>query len=613
MREYKPVKLLSKETASKIAAGEVIERPASVVRELLDNSIDAGASQIIVEIEEGGISAIRVSDDGCGMTREDLELCTHTHSTSKIEEAEDLLHLRSLGFRGEALSSVQAVSTLEITSTREGPAAWKLSLGKISPARLNKGTTVEVKNLFENFPARKKFLKRPQYEAAQCRQTFVEKALPHYNIEMRYIADGINKLILPPHSSLKERCLAAMSLKEPEELFYEINQEGDGFSFKAVLGSPAVVRSDKRNIYIFVNGRRINEYGLVQAVCYASEGYFPNGGFPAAFVFLNVDPERVDFNIHPAKREAKFEDYKEIHHSLSSTISSFYKQKTVSDLLKESYQPEYTRGFDFEKTEYEAADLNQSYNPAGTKNYRQSNTFEYLQNSTKTYWPSSPIKQIEASTAFQEISQADYGASAAQHRLSAAAYETSAVPQDLPKSDFKFLGQFCGTFIAVEKNNALYIIDQHAAHERILFEGLKKSLGPSQELLIPYRIETESEKDDEIIRLNLQELQKAGFNISEDKKGLWIIRAVPIRWQGTEKDLKEDLAGAGKDPSGLMHHILARSACRAACKDGDIIDPVSAYNIAVKTFALPEPLCPHGRPLYFIIDRTELFKRIKRT
>lgn len=592
MREYKPVKLLSKETASKIAAGEVIERPASVVRELLDNSIDAGASQIIVEIEEGGISAIRVSDDGCGMTREDLELCTHTHSTSKIEEAEDLLHLRSLGFRGEALSSVQAVSSLEITSTREGPAAWKLSLGKISPARLNKGTTVEVKNLFENFPARKKFLKRPQYEAAQCRQTFVEKALPHYNIEMRYIADGINKLILPPHSSLKERCLAAMSLKEPEELFYEINQEGDGFSFKAVLGSPAVVRSDKRNIYIFVNGRRINEYGLVQALCYASEGYFPNGGFPSAFVFLNVDPERVDFNIHPAKREAKFEDYKEIHHSLSSTISSFYKQKTVSDLLKESYQPEYTRGFDFEKTEYEAADLNQSYNPAGTKNYRQSNTFDYLQNSTKTYWPSSPIKQIEASAAFQEV---------------------SATPQDLPKSDFKFLGQFCGTFIAVEKNNALYIIDQHAAHERILFEGLKKSLGPSQELLIPYRIETESEKDDEIIRLNLQELQKAGFNINEEKKGLWIIRAVPIRWQGTEKDLKEDLAGSGKDPSGLMHHILARSACRAACKDGDIIDPVSAYNIAVKTFALPEPLCPHGRPLYFIIDRTELFKRIKRT
>ncbi|UTC78431.1 DNA mismatch repair endonuclease MutL [Treponema sp. OMZ 799] len=601
MREYKPVKLLSKETASKIAAGEVIERPASVVRELLDNSIDAGASQIIVEIEEGGISTIRVSDDGCGMTREDLELCTHTHSTSKIEEAEDLLHLRSLGFRGEALSSVQAVSSLEITSTREGPAAWKLSLGKISPARLNKGTTVEVKNLFENFPARKKFLKRPQYEAAQCRQTFVEKAIPHYNIEMRYIAGGINKLILPPHSSLKERCLTAMSLKEPEELFYEINQEGDGFSFKAVLGSPAVVRSDKRNIYIFVNGRRINEYGLVQAVCYASEGYFPNGGFPAAFVFLNVEPERVDFNIHPAKREAKFEDYKEIHHSLSSAISSFYRQKTVSDLLKESYEPKYTPDLGFEKKEFEAAELNQAYERT------------YKQPQVNPYWPPSPIRQIEVSVSPYGTSPAFHGVQASAHGASAATHGVQTAPQDLPKSDFKFLGQFCGTFIAVEKNNALYIIDRHAAHERILFEDLKASLGPSQELLIPYRIETESDKDDEIIRLNLPELQKAGFNIKEEKRGLWIIRAVPIRWHGTEKELKEDLAGAGKDPSGLMHHILASSACRAACKDGDIIDPVSAYNIAVKTFALPEPLCPHGRPLYFIIDRTELFKRIKRT
>ncbi|UTC75759.1 DNA mismatch repair endonuclease MutL [Treponema sp. OMZ 792] len=613
MREYKPVKLLSKETASKIAAGEVIERPASVVRELLDNSIDAGASQIIVEIEEGGISTIRVSDDGCGMTREDLELCTHTHSTSKIEEAEDLLHLRSLGFRGEALSSIQAVSALEITSTREGPAAWKLSLGKISPARLNKGTTVEVKNLFENFPARKKFLKRPQYEGTQCRQIFVEKALPHYNIEMRYIADGINKLILPAHSSLKERCLTAMSFKEPEELFYEINQEGDGFSFKAVLGSPAVVRSDKRNIYIFVNGRRINEYGLVQAVCYASEGYFPNGGFPAAFVFLNVEPERVDFNIHPAKREAKFEDYKEIHHSLSSTISSFYRQKTVSDLLKESYEPEYTPDLGFEKTDYEAADLNESYSSGLKENYRPGNKSTYWPGHTSTYWPPSPIRQIEVSVSPYGTSPAFHGVQASAHGASAATHGVQTAPQDLPKSDFKFLGQFCGTFIAVEKNNALYIIDRHAAHERILFEDLKASLGPSQELLIPYRIETESDKDDEIIRLNLSELQKAGFSINEEKKGLWIIRAVPIRWHGTEKDLKEDLAGAGKDPSGLMHHILASSACRAACKDGDIIDPVSAYNIAVKTFALPEPLCPHGRPLYFIIDRTELFKRIKRT
>ena len=146
-----------------------------------------------------------------------------------------------------------------------------------------------------------------------------------------------------------------------------------------------------------------------------------------------------------------------------------------------------------------------------------------------------------------------------------------------------------------------------------MFEEFKTYLGSSQELLIPYTIETETEKDDEIIKRNLPELKKAGFNISEEKKGVWIVTAVPIRWHGTEKNLQEDISGAGKNTANLMHHILASSACRAACKDGDILDPVSAYNLAVKTFALPEPLCPHGRPIYFIINREELFKRVKRT
>lgn len=594
---YKPVKLLSKETAGKIAAGEVIERPASVVRELLDNSIDAGASKIFLEIENGGIDLIRVKDNGCGMTKEDLELCTHTHSTSKINEAEDLLSLNSLGFRGEALSSINSVSSLEITTTRQGPAAWKLSLGKIIPARLNEGTAIEVKNIFENFPARKKFLKRSRYEAVQCRQIFTEKALPFYNIEMHYMADGVNKIILKPHSSFKERCIALMNFKEPDVLFHQISQNGDGFSFTAVLGSPDVIRSDKRSIYIFVNGRRITEFGLVQAIVYGSEGYFPNGAFPTAFLFLTVNPERIDFNIHPAKKEARFEDYKEIHHAISSAVSSFYKQITISNLLKDTeYNPEYTKPLNFlpeeirEKPYYSWSEKSsgysnmQGFNEKVLSSFCKDNYEEEICDPNREYKaPPIPVKI------------------------------NNYAPADLPKPEFKFLGQFCGTFIAVEKNDALYIIDQHAAHERILFEELKKTLGASQELLIPYRIETESEKEDKTIKSNLNELKKAGFDIVKEKNGSWIINAVPIRWHGTEADLQKDLAGFSKDPDGLMHNILASSACRAACKDGDIIDPVSAYNIAVKTFLLPEPLCPHGRPLYFIIERAELFKRIKRT
>ena len=599
---YSPVKLLSKETAGKIAAGEVIERPASVVRELLDNAIDAGSTKIYLEIENGGIDLIRVKDNGCGMTKEDLRLCTHTHSTSKISGAEDLLHLKSLGFRGEALSSMQAVSRLEITTTREGPAAWKLSMGKVVPARLNEGTAVEVKNLFENFPARKKFLKRAQYEAAQCRQIFIEKALPFYFIEMHYLVNGIAKVSLLPHNSLKERCLAVMNLQESEKLFYEINQAGDGFSFTAVLASPDLVKSDKRHIYLFVNGRRISEFGLVQAVVYGAEGYFPNGGFPIVFLFLTVAPERIDFNIHPAKKEARFEDYKSIHHAVSSTISSFYKQITVSELLQDTeYNPEFTPPLHFEKKELEKTPR-YSWTE---KSLKYSEMTEFTEKQRAFSYPYTKSKAEE--TGERQIEYAP------DRQIPAYRPLAHTPPEDIPKPDFKFLGQFCGVFIAVEKNDSLYIIDQHAAHERILFEELKKTLGSSQELLIPYRIETESDKDDEAVSLNLEELQKAGFRISKEEGGIWTVHAVPLRWHGTEKDLQNDLAGFGKDPLGLMHHILASAACRAACKDGDIIDPVSAYTIAAKTFLLPEPLCPHGRPLYFIIDRTELFKRIKRT
>ena len=344
---YKPVKALDPETARKIAAGEVIDRPAAVIRELLDNAIDAGASKVQVEISGGGIDRIRVTDNGCGMSREDLAICTDTHTTSKISTAEDLLSLHSLGFRGEALSSIKAVSDLEITSTRNGPAAWKLQLGQILPARLHAGTVVQVENLFENFPARKQFLKRAAAETALCRTIFLDKALPHYRTEMRFIADGTLRFLLPPAQSLRERCLAAFSFKEPEALFFELEGSGEYFSFRIVLGSPDVVRSDKRAIMVFVNGRRITEFGLTQAIEYGSEGYFPNGGHPVAFLFLTVAPSRVDFNIHPAKKEARFQDYSALHHAVSSAVGSFYRQHTVASLLKEKYDPSLTRPLDF--------------------------------------------------------------------------------------------------------------------------------------------------------------------------------------------------------------------------------------------------------------------------
>ena len=709
---YKPVKALDPETARKIAAGEVIDRPAAVIRELLDNAIDAGASKVQVEISGGGIGRIRVTDNGCGMSREDLAICTDTHTTSKISTAEDLLSLRSLGFRGEALSSIKAVSDLEIISTRSGPAAWKLQLGKILPARLHAGTVVQVENLFENFPARKQFLKRAAAETALCRTIFLDKALPHYRIEMRFIADGTLRFLLPPAQSLRERCLAAFSFKEPEALFFELEGSGEYFSFRIVLGSPDVVRSDKRAIMVFVNGRRITEFGLTQAIEYGSEGYFPNGGHPVAFLFLTVAPSRVDFNIHPAKKEARFQDYSALHHAVSSAVGSFYRQHTVASLLKEKYDPSLTRPLDFkhggtapemgggsvqsdsapysawsEQNRLYAEALAQKHGAtagaspqaprsditavkygadkrAGATASSKADAYGAVRSGARSgavhtgageqtnadaaadttarygkahkteaspllaeygYGNGSAAPQAEHDkapdgygSAFRQIAAAAAVNHSAGERLipSPAATGTAAYlqsPPDIPPADFKLLGQVAGTFIAVEKNDALYLIDQHAAHERIIFEQLRHNTGGAQELLIPYRIITSSEEDDAFIKKHQELLCQAGFALSDEGAGVWQVTAVPARWTGTERDLIRDITGVRKNADDILYQILASAACRAACKDHAILDPVTQQRIAAQAFELPEPICPHGRPIWIVLTREELFKRVKRT
>lgn len=622
---YKPVKALNPETARKIAAGEVIDRPAAVIRELLDNAIDAGSSKVQVEISGGGIERIRVTDNGCGMSREDLAICTDTHTTSKISTAEDLLSLHSLGFRGEALSSIKAVSNLEITSTRSGPAAWKLQLGKIFPARLNAGTVVQVENLFENFPARKQFLKRAAAETALCRTVFLDKALPHYTIEMRFITDGELRFLLPSTQSLRERCLAAFSFKEPETLFFEIEGNGEHFSFRIVLGSPDVVRSDKRAIMVFVNGRRITEFGLTQAIDYGGEGYFPNGGHPVAFLFLTVAPSRVDFNIHPAKKEARFQDYSAIHHAVSSAVGSFYRQHTVASLLKEKYDPDLTRPLDFQRGESDGNLKQQSgiQSEYGNRQDGYGSAFRQIAATAAVPYsagghiipPPAAMGTSFADEAWESISYAAATGSVAQGTAPVAS-ETAPYmqnPPDIPPADFKLLGQVAGTFIAVEKNDALYLIDQHAAHERIIFEQLQHNIGGVQELLIPYRIITSSEEDDAFIRKHRELLCKAGFALTDEGAGVWQVTAVPARWTGTERDLIGDITGVRKNAGDILYQILASAACRAACKDHAILDPVTQQRIAAQAFELPEPLCPHGRPIWIVLTREELFKRVKRT
>lgn len=580
-----PVRELPPEVARKIAAGEVIDRPAAVVRELLDNSIDSGADKITVEISGGGIDRIRVSDNGSGMTAEDLAICTRTHTTSKIRSEDDLLNLSTLGFRGEALSSIQAVSRLEITTTRNGREAWKLSLGRVEPASHPGGTVVCIDNLFENFPARRQFLKRPGAETSMCRQICTEKALAWPAIEFRFITDGTVKYILPRVETPLDRCLAALEPKESDSFFYSIAGSGSGFTFTAVLGSPEVVRADRRNMMVFINGRRIYEYSLMQALEYGAEGHFPNGTHPFAILFIDIEPELVDFNIHPAKKEVRFRDSAPLHRAISGAVRDFFRNYTIASMRRQDASPQQTgqkvfSGGMFEHRE--GADARESARTAAPQ--FESDSFRL------------PDRRYDA-----------FACDSARHRTpgAGAAHREETY-------DFRYFGQVLGTFLAVERAQVFYLIDQHAAHERILYDELFEHAGEKQELLVPYRIETASQTEDKMLSDRTEELDKAGFRLVNEGNGIWHITAVPVRWRGSRKDIADDILDPSSSGPKLVSKLYANSACKAACTDGSILDPETASALIARTFALKEPVCPHGRPVWIALSRDELFKKIGR-
>lgn len=633
MSHAKPVRTLNPEVARKIAAGEVIDRPNAIIRELMDNSIDAGASSITVEISSGGIDKIRIIDDGSGMTHEDLQNCARPHATSKIESEIDLMNLSTLGFRGEALASIAAVARLSIQS---GGYKMRASITEdhiIEAVAPIKGTIVQSEGLFENFPARRQFLKRPATEGIMCRNTFIEKALARPDIAFRFVTDGETKLNLPAGQSIKERFVMANNYSEGPELFYEFSQSSGGenpeWSFTVVIGEPAVSRTNKKEIFIYANGRRIQEYSLVQAVEYGGQGFFPNGTYPVAAVFVQVRPDLIDFNIHPAKREARFSDISALHHGLSSSIRTFFHQYTYSN-FKEDKPADEEREQEFNFTP-EIPNTN-SESPVTASDPVYEKHISYKTSETKAEALSdfrSKYLGIKSSglsgnggAAGNRSSTANYSTTRnlAEQALAAAAgsggKENEAASTLSSKTQkIRYIGPCLGTFLLAEKNNSLYIIDQHAAHERILFDSLMSSQGnaPRQPLLIPYKIKTESKTQDNQLEKLKAELNRIGFETEHSSDGLWEIKTIPDRWTGTEYDLRTLLFVKQVEPKEIIRSIAAMTACKAAVKDGYVLDDITATRLVEQAFTLEDPHCPHGRPIYTVISRDKLFELVKRT
>ena len=612
----RPVRILPPEVARKIAAGEVIDRPNAIVRELMDNAIDSGADSITVEIYGGGIDKIRVIDNGSGMSREDMEIAATPHATSKISSEQDLLNLSTLGFRGEALSSIAAVSKLTIVSGEYKLETSVTEKNKITQVTPFNGTTVQSENLFQNFPARRMFLKRSTTEGKMCFNTFIEKALPFCNIEFRFYQDGELKLNLPKEDSIQKRFTVACDYGRQKDLFFtqKNHAQDNSWSFELIIGEPGIYRNDRKEISIFVNNRKISEYSLMQAIEYGCMGYFPNGTHPVAALFVTIDSKLVDFNIHPAKKEVRFKDINELHHSVSNTTASFFKNSTIKSLKPELDTSYYENTFSKELFQSPVSQSDTDYTgESGLSRYERLNA-PTSKNSFKAIEEKSYNSDLRS--VFMNNSKATYA-----QKLAEMAYQedektetqTDSIPQNAVNSDsIKYFGTTLGVFLLVEKDNTLYLIDQHAAHERILYDSIMTTKAKSQKLLIPYQLESQSTADDEYLESVKDQLEEKGFILKNNGNGSWQITEVHERWTGTERDLQTLLLDQKIAPDKILTYIAASTACKAAVKDGYYLDPETAKELAVKALSLPDPHCPHGRPVWTAITKEKMFELVKR-
>ena len=606
------IEILPPEEARKIAAGEVIDRPAALVREFLDNAIDSGASTCETFLEEGGIQKVEVIDDGSGMSREDLSLCFETHATSKIRCLEDLSAAETLGFRGEALAAAAAVSRLEILSSEDGREAWLLETGpgasgeaRLTQSRRVKGSSVRALRLFDTIPARRRFLKREGSEAQLCRQIFSEKALAFPALNFRFTQDGKLKFCFPPAASYKER-FAQVLLDRAEAAFLrEITANGPGFSVVIVAGGPELYRSDRRQQYCFANGRRIQDYSLMQAFEYGLQHWFPNGTHPVGAVFIDIDPALADFNIHPAKREARFRDPGAIHHAITSALGDYARRSFAAGAGLSG--PAYGASG-------KAGDLDvPSWFEGKAKNEGARRlALEALPDRPPSFAPNLRFELPTPHFPKEGVTGEDrFPPEGAVVSDSPPIFSFDSDTATAPGRKPRLAGRVFSLFILVEWGDRLFIIDQHAAHERLLYDRSLAGKIPMQELLVPIPFVTEDEENDHFLEGEQAALSRLGIKI-EGENGSWRICALPENWKLSDSETVREILELKNSRENMAERWAATLSCHGAVKDGDYLDDGAALALAEAALRLPVPRCPHGRPIWKELSREELFRAVRR-
>ncbi|MFP4432414.1 MAG: DNA mismatch repair endonuclease MutL [Spirochaetaceae bacterium] len=590
-------------------------RPIRILDDAVARRIAAGAGSIEVRLRQGGLEEIVVQDDGSGMPPEDLELCWYSHATSKIAGEADLETATSLGFRGEALASIASVSRLEIISRPpESDAAQRLLVvagrREASAAAAGApGTRIAVSGLFADLPARRRFLRRPATESRMIRDVFLEKALAFPEIGFRLFSDGALRDHLPPEGRIERIKRVFPELVD----LREVSGSGPGFEVVLVTPGPALWRNDRKLIQSFVNRRRIWEYAFVQAAEYGFQGYLPGGRHPVVFTFLSLSPELVDFNVHPAKREARFKDLPTIHRRITETLRSLSHS---FDLRAAGRSPSPEGLLAFDRLPRDPGARDRGAGPWGGGNGPWGG-------GTSTGGPPDggvPARPERANlpAAWSTSPRGEAGApllpsaGARQGGPKDQAFDLSRALELPPASGrLRYLGQLFGVFLLGEMDDVFYIVDQHAAHERLLYEKIARN-SPAQRLLHPIPLDLEEEMA-RYLENQAPRLAEIGVELRKNEEdGTWEIAAVPASASGSPRALADTLTNLDFDEGNLKQEFFAILACKAAIKEGDRVDPATAQAILEETFALDNARCPHGRPVWHAISREELYRLVGR-
>ncbi|HHW66870.1 DNA mismatch repair endonuclease MutL [Defluviitalea raffinosedens] len=620
-----PIHKLDEHTINQIAAGEVVERPASVVKELIENSIDARASAITVEIKDGGISLIRITDNGVGIPKDQVTTAFLRHTTSKIYKVEDLNHIDSLGFRGEALASIAAVSQLEMITKVVGDVTGKrveIHGGQLKAEQeigCPEGTTLIVKNLFYNVPARKKFLKKPSTEGSYISDIVYKTALGHPEVSFKYINNNSIVFHTSGNNDLRNAVFNVYG-KEVIKKMISIEEENNNLKITGLIGKPEVNRANRSYENFYINGRYIKSKILESAVEEAYKTLLPINKFPVVVLHIYIDPNKIDVNVHPTKMEVRFRDEEEIYYFVVESIRKNLKQEDLIPKVtwetpkkEKLFQTEVIQGklpepFEIKRNiSFSEETIKQEPPKDFTKD-----TLGDIKESNDGYTPKAPSHSDEILKVKEDISAISINNEK----------EALSEPKSIPKH-YTIIGQVFKTYWIVEQEGMMYVVDQHAAHERILYEKFMNSFKSgnihSQTLLQPLVINV-SPKEKEVIEDNRQLFADFGFEIEEFGDLSYVIRALPMLFDGpVDSGFFLDIVDAFLNDEHIQNaydmklNTIATFSCKSAVKAKDKLSYAESRALIEELFTLENPYtCPHGRPTIISMSQYELEKKFKR-